>query len=61
MTLKKPNLTKNHQKNSNAQNFMETILLSVMIYIMIKLPTMVFPPTIIKATTLSTKHPEAEK
>jgi ubiquinone/menaquinone biosynthesis C-methylase UbiE len=35
---------------------METILLSVMVSIMIKLHTMVFS-TIIKATTPSTKHP----
>gem|GEM_PF-3711455 len=39
--MKKPPLTKNHQTNRNARYFLETILLSVMVYIMIGLPTQI--------------------
>ena len=35
-------LTKNHQTNRIARYFMKTILLSVMIYIMIRLPITIF-------------------
>jgi hypothetical protein len=34
--IKGPQLTKNHQTNLNAKHFMETILLSIMISIIIK-------------------------